>query len=92
MASLASAAKVRSAFQGSLGELQAALSILASCDLSGPLRKALEEAASVQKRLQELSEKQSESEEQIGGLTSVAEGYARLCGSVKVSSVSSLIS
>lgn len=33
-----------------------------------------------------LSEQQSSSEEQIGGIISVAEGYARLCGSVRVSS------
>lgn len=88
LVSLANAAKHRAALQGSLGELESALLGLSMCDLSGPLRGALEKSAGVQKRLRELSERQSESEEQIGGLTSVAEGYARLCGSVKVSLLS----
>ena len=83
--SLSNAAKHRAALQGSLGELESALLGLSMCDLSGPLKGALEKSAGVQKRLRELSERQSESEEEIGGLTSVAEGYARLCGSVKVS-------
>jgi sorting nexin-1/2 len=84
LVSLANSAKLRHTLQTSLGELQAAFIALASCDLSGPLRSALEKAAGLQGKLRESSEAQSTSEEEIGGLTSTAEGYARLCGSVKV--------
>lgn len=69
-----------------MAELQSAFIALSTCDLSGALRTVLEKAAGLQKRLRELSEEQSRSEEEIGGLTSTAEGYARLCGSVKVRS------
>lgn len=85
--SLAAAAKARHGLQDSLSELQSAFLGLAQCDLSGPLRKALERGAAVQKRLWELSEEQTISEEQIGGLMSVAEGYARLCASARVSHI-----
>ncbi|KAK4690987.1 hypothetical protein P7C70_g9445, partial [Phenoliferia sp. Uapishka_3] len=84
LVSLSNAAKHRAALQTSIGELESALLGLSLCDLSGPLRGALEKSVSVQKRLKELGERQLQSEEQIGGLTSVAEGYARLCGSVKL--------
>lgn len=84
LAALATAAKLRTTLQTSLGELQSAFLGLSQCDLSSQLRGALEQSAAVQRQLRELSEKQSSSEEQIGGITSVAEGYARLCGSVKV--------
>lgn len=87
LASLSAAAKVRHSLQESLNELQSAFLGLSQCDLSGPLRKALEDAANVQKRLWELSEEQSASEDQIGGLTSVAEVYARLCASARVSHI-----
>lgn len=40
----------------------------------------------MQEKLRQLSEEQSQSEDQIGGLNSVAEGYARLCASARVSS------
>lgn len=86
LSALSNAAKVRSSLQTSLGELQTSLLVLSQCDLSTSLRGALEQAAGVQRRLRELGEQQSISEEQIGGITSVTEGYARLCGSVKVSS------
>lgn len=44
----------------------------------------MDQAANVQRRLRELSEQQCASEEQIGGLTNVAEGYVRLCLSIRV--------
>lgn len=84
LASLAAAAKVRHSLQASIAELQSAFLGLASCDLSPSLRRALEDAARVQDRLRQLSEEQSQSEDQIGGLNSVAEGYARLCASARV--------
>lgn len=47
----------------------------------------LEDAARLQEKLRRLSEEQSASEEMIGGLNSVAEGYARLCASARVRSL-----
>ena len=85
LVSLAASSKSRHALQTSLGELQSALLALSQCDLSTPLKGALEQAAGVKRKLRELSEVQSANEEETGGLTSVAEGYARLCGSVRVS-------
>lgn len=84
--SLSNSAKLRHSLQTSLGELQSALLSLSQCDLSTSLKSILEQAAAVQRKLRELSEAQSSAEEQIGGLTSVAEGYSRLCASVKVRS------
>ncbi|KAM0748347.1 Vps5-domain-containing protein [Meredithblackwellia eburnea MCA 4105] len=84
LSSITNAAKYRAALHQSYGELQSALIGLSLCDLSGPLRSVLEKGAALQKRLLELGDEQLASEEQIGGLTAVAEGYARLCGSVKL--------
>ncbi|KPV75441.1 uncharacterized protein RHOBADRAFT_26766 [Rhodotorula graminis WP1] len=81
--SLAKAAKARHALQGSVAELQSAFLALAQCDLSSSLRKLLDEAATVQKKLYDLSEAQAADEEKIDGLTTVAESYARLCTSAR---------
>lgn len=83
--SLTAAAKVRHTLQASIAELQVAFLALAQCDLSPTLRRVLEDAARVQEKIKRLSEAQSASEDQIGGLTSVVEGYARLCSSARVS-------
>ncbi|GAA5919562.1 hypothetical protein JCM1841_001015 [Sporobolomyces salmonicolor] len=83
LTSLSAAAKARSALQVSTAELQSAFLALSQCDLSSPLRKVLDEAASLQKRLHDLSEAQAVSDEQIGGLVSVAESYARMCTSAR---------
>lgn len=82
---LAAAAKARSTLQASVAELQSAFLALAQCDLSSSLRKLFDEAASVQKKVYDLAEAQSAHDEQIGGLISVAESYARLCTSARVS-------
>ncbi|GAA5845988.1 hypothetical protein JCM9279_004748 [Rhodotorula babjevae] len=81
--SLAKAAKARHALQGSVAELQSAFLALAQCDLSSTLRKLLDEAATVQKKLYDLAEAQAADEEKIDGLTTVAESYARLCTSAR---------
>ncbi|GAA5907174.1 hypothetical protein JCM8208_006712 [Rhodotorula glutinis] len=81
--SLAKAAKARHALQGSVAELQSAFLALAQCDLSSSLRKLLDEAATVQKKLYDLSEAQAADEEKIDGLPTVAESYARLCTSAR---------
>ncbi|GAA5893727.1 hypothetical protein JCM5296_001118 [Sporobolomyces johnsonii] len=83
LTSVSAAAKARSALQVSTVELQSAFLALSQCDLSTPLRKVLDEAASLQKRLHDLSEAQAVSDEQIGGLVSVAESYARMCTSAR---------
>lgn len=84
--SLSAAAKVRHALHTSFAELQVAFLALAQCDLSPTLRRVLEDAARVQERIKRLNEEQSASEDAIGGLNSVLEGYARLCASARVSS------
>ncbi|ORY92476.1 Vps5 C terminal like-domain-containing protein [Leucosporidium creatinivorum] len=84
LTSLSSASKVRHSLQASISELQSAFLGLAQCDLSPSLRKVLEDAARLQEKLRRLSEEQSASEEMIGGLNSVAEGYARLCASARL--------
>ena len=68
-----------------MSELQASFLALAESDLSTQLRKLFNEAASLQKKLHDLSEAQAVSDEQIGGLVSVAESYARMCASARVS-------
>ncbi|BGO94026.1 hypothetical protein NBRC10512_003659 [Rhodotorula toruloides] len=80
---LAAAAKARSTLQASVAELQSAFLALAQCDLSSSLRKLFDEAAAVQKKVFDLAEAQSVHDEQIGGLISVAESYARLCTSAR---------
>ncbi|BGP02650.1 Vacuolar protein sorting-associated protein vps5 [Rhodotorula toruloides] len=80
---LAAAAKARSTLQASVAELQSAFLALAQCDLSSSLRKLFDEAAAVQKKVYDLAEAQSVHDEQIGGLISVAESYARLCTSAR---------
>jgi len=84
LASLSAAAKARSALQNSIAELQSAFLALAESDLSTQLRKLFAEAASLQKKLHDLSEAQAINDEQIGGLVSVAESYARMCASARV--------
>ena len=79
------AAGQRVALQNGLADLEAAFAALAHCELSAGLSHALEAAATVQKRLRAVGEQQHKSEEAIGGLVSVAEGYSRLCASAKVS-------
>ncbi|GAA5878673.1 hypothetical protein JCM16303_002164 [Sporobolomyces ruberrimus] len=83
LTSLSAAAKARSVLQASLAELQTAFLALAESDLSTQLRKLFAEAASLQKKLHDLSEAQAVSDEQIGGLVSVAESYARMCASAR---------
>ncbi|GAA5984344.1 hypothetical protein JCM11641_006190 [Rhodosporidiobolus odoratus] len=83
LVSLSNAAKARSALHASIAELQSAFLALAQCDLSSSLRKLYNEAAAVQKKIHDLAEAQCMQEEQIGGLVSVAESYARLCASAK---------
>ncbi|GAA5963118.1 hypothetical protein JCM3765_001776 [Sporobolomyces pararoseus] len=83
LTSLSAAAKARSSLQTSISELQASFLALAESDLSTQLRKLFNEAASLQKKLHDLSEAQAVSEEQIGGLVSVAESYARMCASAR---------
>ncbi|GAA5911460.1 uncharacterized protein JCM6883_005763 [Sporobolomyces salmoneus] len=83
LTSLSVAAKARSVLQASFADLQASFLALAESDLSTQLRKLFNEAASLQKRLYDLSEAQAVSDEQIGGLVSVAESYARMCASAR---------
>ncbi|GAA5857520.1 hypothetical protein JCM8547_009316 [Rhodosporidiobolus lusitaniae] len=83
LASLSSAAKVRSALHASIAELEAAFLALSQCDLSSTLRKLFVDAAGLQKKLHDLAEAQSAHDEQMGGLVSVVESYARLCASAK---------
>ncbi|GAA6002479.1 hypothetical protein JCM10207_001143 [Rhodosporidiobolus poonsookiae] len=81
--SLSAAAKARAALQSSIAELQSAFLALAQSDLSSTLRKLFDQAAAVQGKIHALAEAQSAHEEQIGGLFSVAESYARLCASAR---------
>ncbi|GAA6012246.1 hypothetical protein JCM11491_007070 [Sporobolomyces phaffii] len=83
LTSLSTAAKARSVLHASLAELQSAFLALAESDLSTQLRKLFAEAASLQKKLHDLAEAQAISDEQIGGLVSVAESYARMCASAR---------
>lgn len=80
---LSVATKLRVHVHSSLGELADAFAALATCDISGPLKAAFERAAAVERRTRELAEQQLRSEEQVGGLTSTAEAYLRLCSSVR---------
>ncbi|GAA5999356.1 hypothetical protein JCM5350_007035 [Sporobolomyces pararoseus] len=83
LTSLSAASKARQVLQTSMSELQASFLALAESDLSTQLRKLFNEAASLQKKLHDLSEAQAVSDEQIGGLVSVAESYARMCASAR---------
>ncbi|BGP16058.1 Vacuolar protein sorting-associated protein vps5 [Rhodosporidiobolus nylandii] len=83
LVSLHTASRARSALHSSIAELQSAFLALASCDLSSTLRGLFDQAAAVQNKIHDLAEAQSQHEEQIGGLMSVAESYARLCASAK---------
>jgi sorting nexin-1/2 len=84
LTSLASASKARQTLASSLAELEAAFLALAQCDLSSTLRKLMDQAAGVQRKIHDLAEQQSAQDEQMGGLVSVVESYARLCASAKV--------
>ncbi|GAA5836177.1 hypothetical protein JCM3766R1_001986 [Sporobolomyces carnicolor] len=83
LTSLSAAAKARSVLQASFADLQVAFLALAESDLSLQLRKLFTEAAALQKKLHDLSEAQAIHDEQIGGLVSVAESYARMCASAR---------
>lgn len=85
LTSLHAASAARVALYGGLADLEIALANLAHCEVSDALRGALEGAAVLQGKLRNLGEGQTRAEEGLGGLTSVAEGYARLCASAKVS-------
>lgn len=82
---LASANKARSGLQTSIAELQSAFIALSQCDLSSSLRKLYDQAATVQQKLHDLASTQAEHDERVGSLLSVAESYARMCASAKVS-------
>jgi sorting nexin-1/2 len=82
---LASANKARSGLQASIAELQSAFIALSQCDLSSSLRKLYDQAATVQQKLHDLASSQTDHDERVGSLLSVAESYARMCASAKVS-------
>ena len=82
---LALANKARSGLQASIAELQSAFITLSQCDLSSSLRKLYDQAATVQQKLHDLASSQTEHDERVGSLLSVAESYARMCASAKVS-------
>lgn len=82
---LASANKARSGLQASIAELQSAFITLSQCDLSSSLRKLYDQAATVQQKLHDLASSQTDHDERVGSLLSVAESYARMCASAKVS-------
>ena len=82
---LASANKARSGLQASIAELQSAFITLSQCDLSSSLRKLYDQAVTVQQKLHDLASSQTEHDERVGSLLSVAESYARMCASAKVS-------
>ncbi|TKA55129.1 hypothetical protein B0A53_02099 [Rhodotorula sp. CCFEE 5036] len=80
---LASANKARSGLQASIAELQSAFIALSQCDLSSSLRKLYDQAATVQQKLHDLASSQTDHDERVGSLLSVAESYARMCASAK---------
>lgn len=82
---LALANKARSGLQASIAELQSAFITLSQCDLSSSLRKLYDQAATVQQKLHDLASSQTDHDERVGSLLSVAESYARMCASAKVS-------
>ncbi|KAM0787508.1 hypothetical protein ACM66B_003580 [Microbotryomycetes sp. NB124-2] len=84
LVSLGAAAKARQSLHGSMSELQASLLALADCDLSTALKGVLVELAKLQNKLKQLGEKQTLSDERVGGLHSTVETYARLCASAKL--------
>lgn len=87
LTSLSSAAKARSTLSSSIAELESAFLALTQCDLSSTLRKLMNQAAEVQRKIHDLAEQQSAGDEVMGGLVSVVESYARLCASAKVRSL-----
>lgn len=79
--SLHTAAKSRLTLARSLSELSASLIALSECDLSRPMRNALEKLAALHKQLNIWAEEEAREEEE--GLGATVDAYARLCASVR---------
>ncbi|KAG0148085.1 hypothetical protein CROQUDRAFT_721855 [Cronartium quercuum f. sp. fusiforme G11] len=80
--SLSAASKDRRTFSQSLSELSQALLTLSTCDLSRPMRNALDRLAGLHRQCHIWSEEQSKQE--LEGITATVEAYSRLIGSVRL--------
>lgn len=80
--SLSAASKTRRSYSQSLSELSQALLTLSTCDLSKPIRNALDRLAGLHRQCHAWSEEQSKQE--LEGLTATVEAYSRLINSVRL--------
>ncbi|EGG12384.1 uncharacterized protein MELLADRAFT_76484 [Melampsora larici-populina 98AG31] len=80
--SLSAASKARRSYAQSLSELSQALLTLSTCDLSKPIRNALDRLAGLHRQCYVWSEEQSKQE--LEGITATVEAYSRLMNSVRL--------
>lgn len=80
--SLSAASKARRSYAQSLSELSQALLTLSTCDLSKPIRNALDRLAGLHRQCYVWSEEQSK--EELEGITATVEAYSRLMNSVRL--------
>ncbi|KAH9823190.1 Vps5 C terminal like-domain-containing protein [Melampsora americana] len=80
--SLSAASKARRAYAQSLSELSQAILTLSTCDLSKPIRNALDRLAGLHRQCYVWSEDQSKQE--LEGITATVEAYSRLMNSVRL--------
>ncbi|GAA98434.1 uncharacterized protein L969DRAFT_94205 [Mixia osmundae IAM 14324] len=80
--SISVASRARQALSASTNELSLALVATAACDLSRPVRDALSGLAALLKKIRDIAEAQSKSEEV--GLIATIDTYSRLVGSVRL--------
>lgn len=80
--SLSAASKARRSYAQSLSELSQAILTLSTCDLSKPIRNALDRLAGLHRQCYVWSEDQSKQE--LEGITATVEAYSRLMNSVRL--------
>ncbi|KAI8455121.1 Vps5 C terminal like-domain-containing protein [Phakopsora pachyrhizi] len=80
--SLSAASKARRVLSQSLSDLSQALLTLSTCDLSKPVRNALDRLAGLHRQFHTWSEEQSKDE--LEGLLATVEAYSRLINSVRL--------